>query len=184
MNDAKPAADIAASHHDSLFRWALTLTARDFEEARDVVQQVYVEVLEGRVDLSGAHNPRAFLFGVARRVAASRRRRRAIWGRISDLVSTRGQEISAPVDPETAAAAGQMSATMLRALDMLPKKQRQVLVLVFAEEMTVEQAAAVMGVSVGSARTHYHRAKQRLGRILEGETDGRKKDERAAQKSA
>ena len=38
--------------------------------------------------------------------------------------------------------------------------------LVFFHELTVEQAAEVMGVGVGSARVHYARGKKAMARHL------------------
>ncbi len=59
---------------------------------------------------------------------------------------------------------------MREALSRLPARQRQVLHLVFYEELTVEQAAPVLGVSVGTARTHFDRGKRKLRTLLAPET--------------
>ena len=51
-------------------------------------------------------------------------------------------------------------------LARLARRQRQVLTLVFAMGMTVEEAAATLSISVGTARVHYDRGKRRLAGLI------------------
>ena len=54
------------------------------------------------------------------------------------------------------------TAALVTALNTLSPRQREVLHLVFYHEMTIEEAAAVMQISLGSARTHYDRGKKAM----------------------
>ena len=167
MGEARAAAEVAARYHAILYRFSLGIARFDREEAQEIVQQTYMEVIEGRADLAKARDPRSFLLGVARRVAASRRRRRSIWGRVLRLEIGRGQPGPPPPDPETEVAVEQRDTRVRGALAQLGGRQLQLATLVFVEGLTVEQAGEAIGVSLGSARTHYHRAKQKLAKLLE-----------------
>ena len=162
-------ADLRAAlerHHAESMGWAMACCGFDRSEASDVLQDTYLKVLDGRAVFRGESSFRTWLFGVVRRTASEHRRnvlRRisALW-RIESL-----DNVATTTDPD-AAIDGRTTADRLRsALKTLPARQRQVLHLVFHEDLTVEAAAGVMGVSVGSARTHYARGKARLRVLLE-----------------
>jgi RNA polymerase sigma factor (sigma-70 family) len=100
---------------------------------------------------------------VIRRTAAEQRRRRAFhglwltrWGRAAH----EGEPGSA--EPETGDRLGRLDA----ALALLPRRQREVIELRLQHEMTIEAAADSLGISIGSARVHYARAKERLRRLI------------------
>ena len=163
MASVKLEQQIAALHPAS-FAWALACTRWNTPEAEEVLQSVYLSILEGRARFDGRSTFKTWLFAVVRNVAARARRRRWLETRAPWKLFL-GPEID-PVDPLTAREKG---AQVRRALGTLPARQREVLDLVFFHEMTVEQAAEVMEVSTGTARTHYHRGKLRLLELLGSE---------------
>ncbi len=143
-----------AALHEAAYAWARSLTDRDAEAAADVLQQSYLVVVDGRAQFAGHSSLKTFLFGVVRRIAARHRRGRlrglALVRRLSAEPAT---ERDIEPDPDPA---------MSRAIHALPKRQRDVLELVIYADFTLEEAATVLDISVGSVRTHYHRAKQTL----------------------
>ena len=75
----------------------------------------------------------------------------------------------AAVDVPTASEESSDTALLRSELMALPKRQREVLHLVFYTELSISQAAKVMEVSLGTARTHYERGKRRLRERLDEE---------------
>ncbi|MBI3982872.1 MAG: RNA polymerase sigma factor [Gemmatimonadetes bacterium] len=152
-----------AEHHGAAFGWALSCCRWDRHDAEDVLQASYVKILDGRARFAGISSFRTWLFGVIRRTAAEHRRRRALrrflpLSRGERSPDSRGGESGA----ERALLRSEATERLITALGLLPARQRQVLHLVFYQDLTIAAAADVMGISLGTARTHYERGKRGL----------------------
>lgn len=132
-----------------------------------MLQDSYLKVLDGRAVFRGEAAFRTWLFGVVRRTAAEHRRnllRRLTTPWRADAHDAATETVDVVQSLQDRERTDRLRAALVR----LPRRQREVLHLVFQHGVTVEAAAAVMGVSVGSARTHYARGKARL-RVLLGD---------------
>jgi RNA polymerase sigma-70 factor, ECF subfamily len=143
-----------AALHSASFSWALACCGYDRAEAEDVLQTAYLKMIDGRAKFDGRSSLRTFLFAVIRNTAADARRRSFVLRLFAP----------APAAPPPDASVDR--ARIIGALQKLSPRQREVLELVFYHDHSVEEAAGVMGVTVGSARQHYDRGKTRLAELL------------------
>lgn len=158
--------DALEQHHAISYGWALSCCFSNPTDAEDILQTVYQKILDGRARYDGRAAFKTWLFAVIRNTAASERRRN--WIRFVRMGSYQKEhEKDCQPGDHCEALQGSERTDLFRAmLAKLPRRQHEVLHLVFYQDLTIESAAKAMGVSLGSARTHYDRAKKQLGLLL------------------
>jgi RNA polymerase sigma factor (sigma-70 family) len=148
--------------HAESWGWALACVGQDHELAREVLQTVYVKMLAGTAAPGARSSFRTWAFGVIRMTALEQlRARRRIASRFDDSDALTDRADPAP-GPDVVTEHAERAAALTAALATLSARQREVLQLVFYHGMTIEEAARVMHLSLGSARTHYERGKKAL----------------------
>ncbi len=154
--------------HPAAFGWALSCCAGDRAAAEDALQASYLKILDGRARYGGRSSFQTWVFGVVRRTAAEERRRAGLhrWLPLSWAEARPAAEPDR-ADPAALLVRSEATRRLEHALATLPARQREVLHLVFYQELTIAAAAELLGVGVGTARTHYERGKAGLRRLLE-----------------
>ncbi|MDX6384126.1 MAG: hypothetical protein QOK48_1699 [Blastocatellia bacterium] len=156
--------------HSASFGWALSCCRRDHAEAEEVLQTVYLKILEGKACFRGEAALKTWLFAVIRKTAIGEHRknilRRLRWSDGSEQATL----VSPQDQPGVALEKSEVQALFQNALKSLPRRQREALHLVFYQDLSLSEAAVVMGVSIGSARQHYERGKKRVREFL-GQTE-------------
>src|ERR1044071_10215759 len=61
--------------HASSFGWALSCCRRDYAEAEEVLQHVYLKIIEGKARFRGEASFKTWLFAVIRKAAVSEQRK-------------------------------------------------------------------------------------------------------------
>jgi RNA polymerase sigma-70 factor (ECF subfamily) len=152
--------------HPECFGWAMACSRRDRQEAEDTLQTSYLKALEGRARFAGRSSLKVWFFGVIRRTASERRRRDFFRLRRLAAQTPPAEAPDGAPDPEESAELSERRARLLSALGRLPRRQGEVLSLVYYHDLTIEEAASVLGLSLGTARVHHERGKKRLRQEL------------------
>jgi RNA polymerase sigma-70 factor (ECF subfamily) len=140
--------------------------SRDRPVAEEVLQNVYLKILDGRARFGGRSTLKTWLLTLIRFTAADECRRLERHHAHLGALAAQPQQGRAAT-PDEMLAHLETRAEVRAALDALPKRQREVLLLVFYHDLSLDEAAAVMGISPGTARTHYDRGKQQLRTVLD-----------------
>jgi RNA polymerase sigma-70 factor (ECF subfamily) len=171
MEGARSEIDLAAlveTYSSLLFRVAHSVL-RSRAEAEDVVQDVFVRVLEHRRSLTAVRDMRVWLVRVAWNLAIDRRRR--IRPEQFDDGFAEGL-VARDLPADDALNEAQRLRAVVRELERLPKAERNVLLLSVVEELGTAEMAEVLGRSESAVRALLFRARTRLRERLE-EGEGR-----------
>lgn len=162
METSELKAELERLHHAS-FGWALSCCRHSQVEAEEVLQMVYIKILQGKACYRGESKLQTWLFAVIRKTAFSERRKH-ILRTLKSIAVPAGNSLA---QPELNLERSEMRERFDEALARLPVRQRETLHLVFYQDLSLSEAAEVMNISVGSARRHYERGKNHLREALE-----------------
>ena len=151
--------------HQASFGWALSCCRHNHAEAEEVLQTVYLKILQGKASYRGECKLQTWLFAVIRKTAISECRKHMLRALKSIAIGS-GSSAS---QPELELEHSEMQRRFQAALAQLPARQRETLHLVFYQDLSLSEAAEIMNISVGSVRRHYERGKKRLREALDRE---------------
>jgi RNA polymerase sigma-70 factor, ECF subfamily len=164
MDNAQLRNELENCHRES-YGWALLCCSRNAVEAENVLQTAYLKVLEGKARFHGKSAFKTWFFSVIRRTASDIRRREML-RRLSLMKHKERAPSAASAGFDETIYQSEIQALFQEALAALPRRQQEVLQLAFYHDLSLAEVAAVLEISIGSARTHYERGKKQLRRLM------------------
>ena len=159
--DPNAFADLIAVMERPLLYYAMSLTGNQ-DAALDVLQDVWLKVVRGIRKLKDPGSLKPWLYAITHGVAVDRVRRDYRRDKAEQAQLDEAFDIDEPSFAEE-------DATAIRdALNRLGVKHREVLVLHFLQDLSIQEIANVVGCSEGTVKSRIHYAKRKLKQILEG----------------
>ena len=144
-------------HKDAVYRFAWRMSG-SASAAEDITQDAFVGLLRHPERFSPVRGTlRAFLLGIARNLALKRWRSEHRHEPLDDDAM-----VAAPVDLDR----GAIGDVVGRAVHALVPFQREVVILVEYEGLTLAEVALAVDADVGTVKSRLHRARENLRRTL------------------
>ncbi|HPP53927.1 MAG TPA: sigma-70 family RNA polymerase sigma factor [Thermoguttaceae bacterium] len=159
-------------------RWLRTVVYARLGEPQaveEVMQEVALAAVEQKAPLADPTKAAPWLYRLAVRQALLYRRRQ---GRHRKLVDRYAQRVSDPAaqsvrgDPLQWLLAAERRELLRRALDRLPKRDAEILLLKYTEDWSYRQIAEHLGTTEGAIQARLHRARCRLREQLASLVEG------------
>lgn len=136
---------------------------RDAQEARDVVQEVFIKAMRESRLFDPEFKTQAWLYRVTRNlcfnIARDRRRR-------GGILAAMPPETARPDDPVELVFSGERQDEMLQAVQQLTPDHRAILMLRYYEDLSYAEIAARLDIKMGTVMSRLSRARGRLEAVL------------------
>lgn len=146
----------------------------DADAAVDVVQESFVAAWRALARFDGRRPFPVWLRAIALNKCRDRARRLAVRRLILGDQDERSAEAQAQADPgpggEDHLVERERNALLQAAIDRLPARLKEPLLLTYFDELSQREAADLLGVTVKTIETRVYRARQRLAAILDETT--------------
>ncbi|MHB1020825.1 MAG: RNA polymerase sigma factor [Acidobacteriaceae bacterium] len=166
---------LVQEYSGTLYRVAFSIL-RNASDAEDVVQEAFIRVMRHSNKLEELRETRIWLVRIAWNLSIDRKRQNKALGYPVSLEeeamemdrhtrpSTRLASTDLPADKALIAA--EQNTRLLRMMDLLPRKEREVLLLSALEELQIPEIAAVLKITESAVRSRLYRARQILRKRL------------------
>jgi RNA polymerase sigma-70 factor, ECF subfamily len=172
MTDAQYFEAFMQNYQNMVFSTAMRLVASR-AEAEDIAQEVFLKAYERFGELRESPTAGGWLKTVATNMSLNHLARyRSRWSFFSELFGGRGEEdeqepeFAAPDNVEEELAKADRRALVEQALQKLPPAQRVPLVLYHLEDLSYEEIAVKLCVSLGKVKTDIFRGREALRKKL------------------
>jgi RNA polymerase sigma-70 factor (ECF subfamily) len=175
---------LVARYHGPLLRLALNYV-RDHGVAEDVVQETWLQVLKSLNRFEGRSSLKTWVYGILINVARARRRRESRLLPFTSLFRREGDGPAVYPDrfnqqgmwttlpdrwdgvPESRLLSRETLARVSAAIQALPDKQREVIVLRDVAGLGSEEVAGMLDITPANQRVRLHRARAAVRQALE-----------------
>jgi RNA polymerase sigma-70 factor (ECF subfamily) len=151
---------LVEEHYDFIFRTACKWTGRK-SDAEDIAQEVCIKLATAIQSFDGRSAFTSWLYRVTLNMVRDMQRSSSRRDRNIDAFALVHPEDD-PGEQEEATAAREI----WNAVSELPEKQREAIMLVYAEDMSHAEAAEIMGCKEATVSWHIHEAKKTLRGLL------------------
>jgi RNA polymerase sigma-70 factor (ECF subfamily) len=149
-------------HAPALYAFLLNFTRRE-ADAQDVLQELFLKLIERPGMLAKVREMRAFLLRLAYRQAIDGHRRRSAHEAATERAASEANPLFAnTADPDEAA----FRAALANALGELPAEQRAVVHLKLWEQMTFAEIAEALEIPANTAASRYRYGIDKLRTLL------------------
>lgn len=156
-DDRRAFAELVRRHQSAVRTLLRRLCAGDAARADDLAQETFLRAYHGLAGFRGEARLSTWLQRIAWRTWASEARRRP---------APAGDEAPPAPAPDRRADA---RLDLARAFGVLREEERVALALAYGEDLTHEEAAALLDWPLGTLKSHVTRGKEKLRRFLAGE---------------
>ena len=163
--DSAAFGQLVCKYQDRLYS-ALAHMLRAPEEARDVVQEAFVQAFVKLETFRGSSAFYTWLYRIAFNVSVSRKRRQRTVLSLDRTRDISGEEPLDVASPADRMERGERAVQVRAAMAVLSDEHRAILVLREVEGFDYEQIADVLDVAVGTVRSRLHRARAQLRELL------------------